>query len=240
MVVVFPDAGGEETPWWVLLIVLVGLLVLFVAAWVSLDRRLVLLSGVAALVWGVPHAIYPLFNPAGLAGSDLAASLLGLALFVVVGGSLLLFAVRAPQMVQGSDFKGTSRETLLLINNLILTVMAAMVLTGTLYPLLLDALDMGKISVGPPYFGLMFALLLIPIALFNIAGQLIGLIGNIGLGLSAFWLGVVPGGRIVVRGFNSLETVAAILAGLHVGAVVVPTMPLLRRPLPRASRASTT
>jgi cytochrome c-type biogenesis protein CcmF len=91
-------------------------------------------------------------------------------LFVVVGGSLLLFAVRAPGMVQGSDFKATSRETLLLINNLIFTVMAAMVLTGTLYPLLLDALDAGKISVGPPYFGLMFALLLVPIAVFLPAG----------------------------------------------------------------------
>jgi cytochrome c-type biogenesis protein CcmF len=86
-------------------------------------------------------------------------------LFVVVGGSLLLFALRAPSMVQGSDFKGVSRETLLLINNLMLTVIAAMVLTGTLYPLLLDALDAGKISVGPPYFSLMFAILMVPIAL---------------------------------------------------------------------------
>jgi len=86
-------------------------------------------------------------------------------LFVVVGGSLLLFALRAPAMVQGSDFKGVSRETLLLLNNLLLTVIAAMVLTGTLYPLLLDALDAGKISVGPPYFSLMFAILMVPIAL---------------------------------------------------------------------------
>ena len=86
-------------------------------------------------------------------------------LFVVGGGSLLLFALRAPSMVQGSDFKGVSRETLLLINNLMLTVIAAMVLTGTLYPLLLDALDAGKISVGPPYFSLMFAILMVPIAL---------------------------------------------------------------------------
>jgi cytochrome c-type biogenesis protein CcmF len=86
-------------------------------------------------------------------------------LCVVVGGSLLLFAVRAPGMVQGSNFAGMSRETLLLINNLMLVVIAAMVLTGTLYPLLLDALDAGKISVGPPYFGTMFALLLIPIGL---------------------------------------------------------------------------
>jgi len=87
-------------------------------------------------------------------------------LFVVVGGSLLLFAIRAPAMVQGSNFAGLSRETLLLINNLLLSVIAAMVLTGTLYPLLLDALDAGKISVGPPYFGTLFALLLVPIVVF--------------------------------------------------------------------------
>ncbi|MBT8047831.1 MAG: heme lyase CcmF/NrfE family subunit [Xanthomonadales bacterium] len=86
-------------------------------------------------------------------------------LFVVVGGSLLLFAIRAPGMVQGSNFAGLSRETLLLVNNLLLVVMTAMVLIGTLYPLLLDALDAGKISVGPPYFGTLFALLLIPLAL---------------------------------------------------------------------------
>jgi cytochrome c-type biogenesis protein CcmF len=86
-------------------------------------------------------------------------------LFVVVGGSLALFAIRAPAMVQGSNFAGLSRETLLLINNLLLVVIAAMVLTGTLYPLLLDALDAGKISVGPPYFGTLFGLLLVPIAL---------------------------------------------------------------------------
>jgi len=84
-------------------------------------------------------------------------------LFVVVGGSLLLFAIRAPAMTQGGNFSGTSRETLLLVNNLLLTVIAAMVLTGTLYPLLLDALDAGKISVGPPYFGLLFGLFLVPI-----------------------------------------------------------------------------
>jgi cytochrome c-type biogenesis protein CcmF len=86
-------------------------------------------------------------------------------LVVVVGGSLLLFAIRAPAMVQGANFSGISRETLLLLNNLLLAVMTAMVLTGTLYPLLLDALDAGKISVGPPYFGTLFALLLIPMVI---------------------------------------------------------------------------
>jgi cytochrome c-type biogenesis protein CcmF len=86
-------------------------------------------------------------------------------LFVVVGGSFTLFAVRAPAMIQGGNFAGLSRETLLLINNLLLVVICAMVLTGTLYPLLLDALDAGKISVGPPYFGTLFALLITPIVL---------------------------------------------------------------------------
>jgi len=86
-------------------------------------------------------------------------------LCIIVGGSLLLFAIRAPGMVQEGKFAGMSRETMLLINNLVFAVMTAMVLTGTLYPLLLDALDAGKISVGPPYFGTMFSLLLIPLVI---------------------------------------------------------------------------
>jgi cytochrome c-type biogenesis protein CcmF len=86
-------------------------------------------------------------------------------LFLVVGGSLALFSVRAPKMMQGSGFAGMSRESLLLINNLLLTVMAAMVLLGTLYPLAVDAMGAGKISVGAPYFGLMFSLLLMPLVI---------------------------------------------------------------------------
>ncbi len=86
-------------------------------------------------------------------------------LAVVVGGSLTLYAARAPKMIQGGGFAGLSRETFLLINNLVFAVMAAMVLTGTLYPLLIDALGAGKISVGPPYFGLLFTWLLVPMVL---------------------------------------------------------------------------
>jgi len=86
-------------------------------------------------------------------------------LALVVGGSLALYAARAPKMIQGGGFAGLSRETLLLINNLVFTVMAAMVLTGTLYPLLIDALGAGKISVGPPYFGFLFSWLLVPMVL---------------------------------------------------------------------------
>ena len=84
---------------------------------------------------------------------------------VVVGGSLTLYAIRAPKMIQGGGFAGVSRESFLLVNNLVFTVMAAMVLTGTLYPLLIDALGAGKISVGPPYFGLLFNWLLVPMVL---------------------------------------------------------------------------
>jgi cytochrome c-type biogenesis protein CcmF len=84
-------------------------------------------------------------------------------LCIVVGGSLALFAAKAPKMTYGEGFAGVSRETGLLVNNVVLAVMCAMVLLGTLYPLLVDALGAGKISVGPPYFGLLFAILLVPL-----------------------------------------------------------------------------
>jgi cytochrome c-type biogenesis protein CcmF len=87
-------------------------------------------------------------------------------LFVVVGGSLTLFAFKAPKMTQGEGFGVVSRETMLLLNNLLFAVMTGMVLLGTLYPLVIDAFGAGKISVGAPYFGLLFMLLLIPIVLF--------------------------------------------------------------------------
>jgi cytochrome c-type biogenesis protein CcmF len=86
-------------------------------------------------------------------------------LAVVVGGSLLIYAVRAPKVAGGEPFAGVSRETALLINNLMFTCAAAMVLIGTLYPLFGEAFDIGRISVGPPYFGFMFALLMLPVVL---------------------------------------------------------------------------
>ncbi|SEK91801.1 cytochrome c-type biogenesis protein CcmF [Pseudoxanthomonas sp. GM95] len=84
---------------------------------------------------------------------------------IVVGGSLLLYALRAPQMADGAPFAASSRETLLLANNVLLGSACAMVALGTLYPLLADALDLGKISVGPPYFSLLFILLMAPLVL---------------------------------------------------------------------------
>ncbi|RHW20353.1 heme lyase CcmF/NrfE family subunit [Pseudomonas jilinensis] len=77
-------------------------------------------------------------------------------LLVVVGGSLLLYALRAPVVKSQIGFALWSRETFLLINNVILVVAALMVLLGTLYPLALDALTGTLVSVGPPYFNTLF------------------------------------------------------------------------------------
>jgi len=77
-------------------------------------------------------------------------------LAVVVGGSLFLYAWRAPSVGLGGRFNLLSRETFLLTNNVLFLVACGAVLIGTLYPLLLDALKIGKISVGPPYFNAVF------------------------------------------------------------------------------------
>jgi len=81
---------------------------------------------------------------------------------VVIGGSLALFAWRAPRVGLGGKFELVSRESMLLANNVLLAVAAGSVLLGTLYPLFLDALNLGKISVGPPYFDAVFVPLMTP------------------------------------------------------------------------------
>ncbi len=89
-------------------------------------------------------------------------------LVLVVGSSLALFAWRAPKVTLGGAFALMSRETLMLVGNVLLVVAAGSVLLGTLYPLLIDALNLGKISVGPPYFNSVFVPLMAP-ALFLMA-----------------------------------------------------------------------
>ncbi len=84
-------------------------------------------------------------------------------LVVVIGASLSLYAWRAPSVGLGARFALVSRESMLLGNNVMLVVACAAVLLGTLYPLLLDALNMGKISVGPPYFDTVYVPLMVPV-----------------------------------------------------------------------------
>ncbi len=86
-------------------------------------------------------------------------------LVVVIGASLLLFAWRAPKIGLGGKFDLVSRESLLLSNNVLLSVAAASVFLGTLYPLFVDALGFGKISVGPPYFNTVFVPIMVPMIL---------------------------------------------------------------------------
>ncbi|WP_417276081.1 heme lyase CcmF/NrfE family subunit [Castellaniella sp.] len=90
----------------------------------------------------------------------------------VTGSSLLLFALRAPKVGMGGRFALISRESFLLINNILLVVAAGAVILGTLYPLILDALGLGKLSVGPPYFNAVFVPLMVPALLLMAIGPI--------------------------------------------------------------------
>jgi cytochrome c-type biogenesis protein CcmF len=97
--------------------------------------------------------------------------ILGL-LAVVVGGSLLLYAWRFPGAGKAEPFGWLSRESLLLGNNALLMAALATVMLGTLYPLFLDALGLGKVSVGPPYFDAVFVPLFVPLLFLVALGPL--------------------------------------------------------------------
>ncbi|BCG89387.1 c-type cytochrome biogenesis protein CcmF [Mesorhizobium sp. 113-3-9] len=84
-------------------------------------------------------------------------------LTLFIGGSLALFALRASRLTAGGLFHPISREGALVLNNLFLTTATATVLVGTLYPLALEALTGGKISVGAPFFDLTFGPLMLPL-----------------------------------------------------------------------------
>jgi cytochrome c-type biogenesis protein CcmF len=88
-----------------------------------------------------------------------------LILCMFIGGSLALYAWRAPHFNKGEDFAPVSRESALVLNNIFLSAATAAVFTGTLYPLLLEALTGEKISVGPPYFNLTFGWTMVPLLL---------------------------------------------------------------------------
>ena len=125
-------------------------------------------------------------------------------LLIVVGSSLALFAVRAPVVKSQVGFALWSRETFLLANNLVLVVAASMILLGTLYPLVLDALSGAKLSVGPPYFNALFVPLMALLMLVLAVGVLVRwkdtpvqwlrgmltpvLIGAVVLGFVASWV----------------------------------------------------
>ncbi|HEB28197.1 MAG TPA: heme lyase CcmF/NrfE family subunit [Porticoccus sp.] len=94
-------------------------------------------------------------------------------LAVVIGGSLLLYALRGPAVRSVTSFVGLSREMFLLINNILLISVMAIILLGTLYPLIADVMGWGKISVGPPYFNLFFVPLMLLLAVLMVVGSVL-------------------------------------------------------------------
>ncbi|MGO1119380.1 heme lyase CcmF/NrfE family subunit [Rhodovibrionaceae bacterium A322] len=93
-------------------------------------------------------------------------------LAIAIGGSLALFAIRAPNLKAGGLFAPISREGALVLNNLLLTTACATVLLGTLYPLFYEAIGGGRLSVGAPFFNATFVPLMIPLVLVMAAGPL--------------------------------------------------------------------
>ncbi len=140
-------------------------------------------------------------------------------LALVVGGALTLFAWRASVISGGGSFRLMSRETLLLINNVLLVVACATVLLGTMYPLIIDALGLGKISVGPPYFDAVFAPLMLPLVFLIGIGPLTRWKGDhasrlVQLLRIAFVASLVVAGAIVVvtSGYSLLLLAALAMA----------------------------
>jgi cytochrome c-type biogenesis protein CcmF len=138
--------------------------------------------------------------------SDPARGLFILAfLAVVIGGALALYAWRAPALDSDAGFKPLSRETFLLLNNVLLVVAATLVLFGTLAPLLADVLQAGKISVGAPWFEIAFSIPMLP------------LLALIGVGMHTAWRSQDwPALSRQLR----IPAIVAIVAGLAIPALI--------------------
>jgi cytochrome c-type biogenesis protein CcmF len=120
-------------------------------------------------------------------------------LTAVIGGALLLYAWRAPRLQSGAGFEPTSRESFLLLNNVFLVVALGLILLGTLYPLFMDALALGKVTVGPPWFNLMFLVPMLP------------LVALLGVGMHAGW----KRGQLATKR-NRLSVAAGVAAAVAV------------------------
>jgi len=131
---------------------------------------------------------------------------------VVIGGALTLYAWRAPGLDRQVGFKPFSRETFLMINNVLLCIAAFLILLGTLYPLILDAMNAGKISVGKPYFDTVFLVPMLP------------LVFAVGIGMHVAWRGD-DAGKIARR--LRLAALVAVIAGGAIPVVVWGTAPVL-------------
>jgi cytochrome c-type biogenesis protein CcmF len=147
---------------------------------------------------------------------------------LAIGGALALFAWRAPSLQGGAPFEPVSRETALLLNNVFLVAACACVFVGTLYPLVLDAVNGTKISVGPPYYALTFAPIFFALLLLVPFGPRLGWKRG---DLKAAWrtlypaLGLAAVAAVAVLAIVSPRTVAATgafaVAGWLIGASIL-------------------
>jgi cytochrome c-type biogenesis protein CcmF len=148
----------------------------------------------------------------------------GLFILAILGGfslaGFVLYGLRLPRLAADKPFQPVSREGLLLVNNIFLATATVTVFLGTIYPLVLDALGMGKISVGAPYFNAVFAPLTIPFALLLPLGPLLNWrAGSVKplqnrLLLAAGAAALVTCGIVLSRGAASVMVVALFAAAL--------------------------
>ncbi len=132
-------------------------------------------------------------------------------LVAVIGGALLLYAWRAPRLKSAAGFEITSRESFLLFNNAFLVAALGLILLGTLYPLFMDALELGKVSVGPPYFELVFLVPMLP------------LLTLLGVGMHAAWKrGLLGSARTRLLSIAAAAIVIALIAGAAVYGEIRP------------------
>jgi cytochrome c-type biogenesis protein CcmF len=133
-------------------------------------------------------------------------------LSVIIGIALTLFAWRAPSLNREVGFSPLSRETFLLINNVLLSVAAGLIFIGTLYPLVLDAFNGGKISVGKPYFETVFAIPMLP------------LVFAMGVGMHTAWRSS-DASKMMLR--LRLPALLALVAGIGLPLLVYGVSPVL-------------
>ena len=144
-------------------------------------------------------------------------------LFVVVAGSLTLYALRAPRLGGGGLFQPVSREGALILNNLLLSAAAATVFLGTLYPLFLDSLTGQKISVGPPYFNATFGPIMVPVLAAMAVGPLLPWKrGDLGAALQRLWLAALAALGVVIWGLVAVSDGPWLaIAGMALGAWLI-------------------
>ncbi len=133
-------------------------------------------------------------------------------LTIVIGGALTLYAIRAPRMDSQAGFKALSRETFLLLNNVLLITAATLILMGTLAPLIVEVMGAGKISVGPPWFEIAFAIPMLPLVLL------------VGVGMHTAWR-QQPWKSLAKQ--LRLPAAIAIIAGIAIPALVYGRLGLL-------------